>query len=72
MCASCPPTKRHRRVPEALCFILRAQGTEKELGGQKMSCGEGVCGLARPGWLALAGGEGFPEEILAGRLAVPL
>lgn len=37
-----------------------------------MSCREGVCRLARPGWAALAGGEGFPEEVLAGCLAVPL
>lgn len=37
-----------------------------------MSCGEGVCRLARPGRAALAGSEGFPEEVLAGHLPVPL
>lgn len=67
------PTERHRHIPEGLCFILRGAGHGKGAGWtRKMSCREGVCRLAKPGWAALAGGEGFPEEVLAGRLTVPL
>lgn len=67
--------ERQRRVPEAPCFILRG-GEEKEgssggQGGRVCVCSQ-AGGPEGPGQAALAGGEGFPEEIFAGGLAVPL
>lgn len=68
--------ERQRQVPEAPCFILRG-GEEKEgSSGDGAAEGRGgrlqVGGPAGPGWAALARGEGFPEEVFAGGLAIPL